>query len=212
MANSTESTARGRTPNHVRRTRTQSAILDAAESQFVERGFAATSIDQVAPLAHVSKGAVYFHFGSKDDLLIALLARSQETVFKPALAILDDANLSATDRIVSYFNRVGSLEQLNRYLLPILTSVQGAAISAEARQRVDRLQGLIHASLVAAIRGGLTAGEFHSPLRPVELASLVQALMDGMLLQWHRNSGGIRGPEFLRAGRHALFGALGVAA
>jgi len=201
--------ARARTPNPVRRSRTRSAILDAAETQFVTRGFAATSIDLVAPLADVSKGAVYFHFGSKDDLLVALLDRSRTTVFEPALAVLNDAALSPSGRIVGYFNRVGSLEQLHRYLLPILASVQGATIAPEARERIDQLQDLIHSSLVAAVRDGLQAGEFSSPLRAVELASLVQALMDGMLLQWHRNAGEIHGPDFLRAGRHAVLGALG---
>lgn len=43
-------------------------ILDAALELFVERGFAATRLDQVARRAGVSKGTLYLYYRSKEDL------------------------------------------------------------------------------------------------------------------------------------------------
>ena len=48
-------------------------ILKAAEKLFSEKGFNQASIDEIADLAEVSTGAVYFYFKNKDDLLIKLM-------------------------------------------------------------------------------------------------------------------------------------------
>ncbi len=47
---------------------TRSSILDAAESVFVERGFAATAMSEIASRAGVTKSLIHHHFGSKDAL------------------------------------------------------------------------------------------------------------------------------------------------
>jgi AcrR family transcriptional regulator len=56
-----------------RRAATRRGLLSAAEKLIVERGFAAASLAEIARAAGVSKGAIYHHFRSKDDLLLALL-------------------------------------------------------------------------------------------------------------------------------------------
>lgn len=48
-------------------------LLDAALAVFVERGFAAARLDEVARRAGVSKGTVYLYFSGKEDLLKALV-------------------------------------------------------------------------------------------------------------------------------------------
>ena len=48
-------------------------ILDAAESLFARSGYHQTSIEQIADMAEVSVGTVYFYFKNKDDLLVKLL-------------------------------------------------------------------------------------------------------------------------------------------
>lgn len=47
---------------------TRSAILDAAEALFVERGFAATSMSEIGRRAAVTKSLIHHHFGSKEEL------------------------------------------------------------------------------------------------------------------------------------------------
>jgi AcrR family transcriptional regulator len=56
---------------------TRTAVLEAAAGQFVARGYAATSIDDVAGLARVSKGAVYYHFADKAHLFEAVFRDRQ---------------------------------------------------------------------------------------------------------------------------------------
>ncbi|AIV44994.1 TetR/AcrR family transcriptional regulator [Burkholderia pseudomallei] len=51
-------------------------ILDAALAEFSASGFAGARIDDIAARAGMSKGGVYTHFGSKDEIFEALLART----------------------------------------------------------------------------------------------------------------------------------------
>ena len=53
-------------------------ILDAAAGVFSERGYEATSIDEVAEAAGISKPVIYDHFDSKKDLHIALIDKQTE--------------------------------------------------------------------------------------------------------------------------------------
>ena len=62
----------------VRRTKeeaqeTRSAILEAAERAFYERGVARTTLADIATLAGVTRGAIYWHFSNKADLVQAML-------------------------------------------------------------------------------------------------------------------------------------------
>ncbi len=56
----------------VRTQETQARLLNAAEEVFVRDGYEAAQIDEIAGIAGRSKGAVYTHFKSKEDLFLAL--------------------------------------------------------------------------------------------------------------------------------------------
>ena len=55
---------------------TRKALLDAARTLFGERGYGATSLDEVAQAAKVTKGALYHHFEGKQELFAAVYDRS----------------------------------------------------------------------------------------------------------------------------------------
>ncbi|WP_123025335.1 TetR/AcrR family transcriptional regulator [Mycolicibacterium stellerae] len=56
------------------------AVLDAARTLFVSKGFDATSVDEIARAAQASKGAVYHHFHDKQAIFTALFRSSQQAV------------------------------------------------------------------------------------------------------------------------------------
>jgi AcrR family transcriptional regulator len=57
---------------------TRQRILDAALDLFIEQGFDGTSLRQIAEQLGVTKAALYYHFESKDDILMALHMRLHE--------------------------------------------------------------------------------------------------------------------------------------
>ena len=58
-----------------RREQTRDDLIAAADRLFVEGGFHATSLDQIAAAAGYTKGAVYSNFASKEDLFFAVYER-----------------------------------------------------------------------------------------------------------------------------------------
>jgi AcrR family transcriptional regulator len=56
---------------------TRAALLDEATSLFAERGYAGTSLEDVASASQVTRGAVYHHFAGKQALFEAVLAAQE---------------------------------------------------------------------------------------------------------------------------------------
>jgi AcrR family transcriptional regulator len=54
---------------------TRSLLLDAAEEVFAEKGFAPATLDDIAHAAGYTKGAIYKHFATKEDLFLAVSDR-----------------------------------------------------------------------------------------------------------------------------------------
>ena len=89
-----------------RRAATIAAIISAASELFTARGFAATSIDDIASCAGVAKGAIYHHFESKEQIF--------QRVFEQmtgALAAEVAATAAAGKSILDRFER-GTLRYL----------------------------------------------------------------------------------------------------
>src|SRR5210317_1399263 len=71
----------------------RSALLDAAANQFAERGFHATSTRELAAAVGMLPGSIYYHFPSKNDLLVAVYdegVRRIETAVGHAIDGVDD--------------------------------------------------------------------------------------------------------------------------
>lgn len=60
-------------PVETRTTRKRQSILAAATELFLQRGFLATNMDEVAAIASVSKQTVYTHFGTKEALFLEIV-------------------------------------------------------------------------------------------------------------------------------------------
>lgn len=81
------------------RSDTKTRILDAAEKLFAERGFSETSLRLITSKAEVNLASVNYHFGSKKELIRAVLARYLD-VFMPA-ASSEIISLQSADKEAS---------------------------------------------------------------------------------------------------------------
>lgn len=70
-------------------------ILDEARDQLLSKGFAATSMQEIADAVGMTKPALYYHFRDKQDLLIAVLGREMEEGKRAFFAALSDQQTMA---------------------------------------------------------------------------------------------------------------------
>src|ERR1035437_6229676 len=82
---------------------TRRAVLAAARSLFGKKGYAQTSVDEIADAARVTKGAVYHHFAGKEALFRAVLAEV-EVEADPRAAGAGDPEGPPIDQIVARVN------------------------------------------------------------------------------------------------------------
>lgn len=78
---------------------TKTRILDAAETLFVSGGFESMSMRQITGAATVNLAAVNYHFGSKDALIQAVLARRLDSLSEQRVAMLDVFESTLGDKL-----------------------------------------------------------------------------------------------------------------
>jgi AcrR family transcriptional regulator len=74
-----------------RRELTRTALVEAAAEVFARRGFDGASLEEIAEAAGFTRGAIYSNFGNKEDLLLAVVDRYNQTLFDAFSDRLDEA-------------------------------------------------------------------------------------------------------------------------
>ncbi len=77
---------------------TRSLLLDAAEDVFAEKGFAPATLDDIAHAAGYTKGAIYKHFATKEDLFLAVSDRYWRRYFDNFAEVMSSAERDRSAR------------------------------------------------------------------------------------------------------------------
>ncbi|MEK6243359.1 MAG: TetR/AcrR family transcriptional regulator [Pseudomonadota bacterium] len=181
-------------------------LLDSALHLFVSRGYRSTNLERIAGDAGLSKGAVYFYFGSKESVLLELLKRVQTIVVDDAIKAAEEAGASAIDRMVAFLHNQAKLGVSRRddVFLLILMSLE----FSHRRDRISRfIAGIyrrLHKYVELLIRSGQKSAEFRTDVPVRELAAIVMANHDGTFLEWYRRAQALNGPSLVRALRSVV--------
>jgi AcrR family transcriptional regulator len=89
---------------------TRERLISEAQRLFRERGYFATSLDQIALAADVTKGAIYGHFSSKEDLLLSAIERAPTPDLGTALY---DQSRPVRERLAEFGRGIAVDEDIN---------------------------------------------------------------------------------------------------
>lgn len=157
------------TPGRLERRKalTRAAILAAAGRLFSERGFEATSIQQIAEAADTGVGTLYGYFASKDDILHEVLqAHSLEAVERYRATLRDDT--PPIDRLCAGLTEYGRYIRDHRVIL-----ASGFAAPRPAALADETPAGWLFEAFRRVISDGIARADF----RPVPVESTVRTLM-----------------------------------
>ncbi|MDR9855575.1 TetR/AcrR family transcriptional regulator [Paenibacillus sp. VCA1] len=79
---------------------TKQDIIHSASKMFKEKGYLATSIQEIAQDCSIAKGSVYKHFPSKEDLLCAVFDECQTVYFEQAEFLKNNESKSSKEKFV----------------------------------------------------------------------------------------------------------------
>jgi AcrR family transcriptional regulator len=82
-------------------------ILDAAQALFFGEGYGATSVNRLIEVVGISKGALYHHFKSKEEVLDCLVERLTAALVARLEAVLADERMSALDKLNAFYASSG---------------------------------------------------------------------------------------------------------
>jgi TetR/AcrR family fatty acid metabolism transcriptional regulator len=144
----------GRSPRDKAATRER--ILQAAMSVFAERGYGATSVDEIARQAGSSKGGVYFHFANKQAIFEALIADLVTMLANDVQAAIarEHGALPRVDAALAVVIRTFSAHRGLTHLLLVETSGLGPPFDQEVRAARGMFVGIIESYLAQAVAEG----------------------------------------------------------
>lgn len=166
-----------------RREQTRALLLEAAARVFAARGLDGATVDDVAAAAGFTKGAVYSHFGSKDELFLAMLEGRYSENMAELERLLDEPGdpgqharaagreFEAEARADPDWQRV--------YLEAMLRAMRDDGFRSAFAKRHREMHDRLSATLARRLqREGVT------PVVPPErLAVVISALANGILLE-----------------------------
>lgn len=152
----------------------EGAILDAAEILFAEKGFDAVSIRAIAEKADVSKANVFHHFGSKENLYLAVL-RSAVTESSQILDELEENSEDKLERMRQFSARhlqsILGHQHVSRLILR--EALEGG--SERGKELAEKVVGKSYSRMVELCRDGQKSGELRPELDPALVATLMVA-------------------------------------
>ena len=123
---------------------TREGILEAAARIFSEKGFHATSMQDIADEVHLQKASLYHHFSSKQEILADILDHALDLI-NQRLEIVLSQPLSADEKLrqamTSYFQTIAENKNLSAVLLLEMRSLDPElkARMASRREKFERL-------------------------------------------------------------------------
>lgn len=167
-------------------TDTRTRIMEAAAKTFAQQGYANASLEKVAAAAGLTKGAVYWHFSSKQDLFLAILEKSLHRQLQVLPEQIEQV-LKADDPETALSLWLQSqLECLNEGETSAMLFFEFVALSREPeiREKLQAMYGKILDTVGHLLAEMQKKGMIAEGLEPGLIGLMVSALNKGILLEW----------------------------
>lgn len=184
---------------------TRNALLDAAETVFERRGVSATSLQEVAEAAGVTRGAVYWHFRDKADLYNAMMDRAvlpfEQHWLVAGADDGDDPLRCLRDLLLDILRRIAGDARLQRVIAISTLKVEYVGELDAIRQRHLQVATQALQRFEPLLRLAAAAGQLAPGVSTKAAARAVHAMVDGLITNWMLDRSAF---DLKRVGRSAV--------
>lgn len=193
------STARSRTPREDKR----NAVLTTAAQMFNERGFHATSLDDIAAQLKVTKPTLYYYVKNKDEILLACVRQGLQMMID-GIEASHRAGGSAIDQLRTCMAMYGHI--VTQPFGMCLIRVADQEVPIESRVELRRIKSLIDHEFRRLVTAGIAEGS----LLPCDPKLTAFTIAGGLswIGRWYRPDGDIPGDEIVRQSVATLLGGI----
>lgn len=156
-------------------------VLTAAATLFTQKGYESTTMQDIMTESGLSKGAIYYHFKSKQEILSTMVTEAQERINTFIREVAEDDRLSVEGKIkhiIEYFynNENQRLLILNRWVEKAPYSLLGTIRNGHEN---------IAPQIAKIIEQGVQNGELHCtcPLELSEVLLLLDVWLDPVITE-----------------------------
>ena len=166
-----------------RKATTRNHILQSALTAFSEKGYHQTTMDDIVARSGLSKGALYWHFKSKQELFVALVEWFMLQFSEQVLHAWEDDNISAADKLRAMVRvSLEGSEQLIPFFKVFLDFWAQTSDDEQLRQMFEQIIGTYEVQLAEIIEEGITSGEFRPVKEPQKLSLALFGMLDALFL------------------------------
>jgi len=159
----------------------QDSLLEIAVREFNERGYDATSMEDLSRAAGITKSSFYHHFVGKEALLRAALERSLAGLF----ALLDEPEARTGTALQRLRHIVhGQVAVLQRDL-PYVTLLLRVRGNTESERWALERRRAFDAHVAGLVRAAVEAGEIRPGIDPALAARLLSGLVNSVVEWYH---------------------------
>ncbi len=151
--------------------RRREQILDAAFRVFSSKGYRSATVDDVASEAGVSKGTCYQYFSSKEDIFVATMERSLESLLSEARSTASEAR-DALGRLA-----IEGLSFISRYREVQFMFLSVISEALAGNERLRRKGAEIFRRVAEFLAGDIEKGVEEGTFKPVDSRSVAYALI-----------------------------------
>ena len=166
--------------------KTRSRILASALSLFVKKGYEHTTFTDIAARLKMTKGAVYWHFASKEALLVALVEEMLKKFRRRLDEFLPKGELTfraVADMMVQSAGRLVEDPKSAAFFMLMKTRIKwGADSMAATREKLlsRDMNGPYH-TFIKAVENDIAAKRVRADVNPIALASVAVSVWDGLV-------------------------------
>lgn len=173
----------------------RAAILAAAERCFAERGFSATTVQDIASTAGVTAGALYRYYPGKDAIVTAIIAASHNDILAAYQAMPSDGTF--IEGLIGLFDDLIEAPPEQRSVAVFSEVIAESFRNATVRKALQASERELDAWIMQRIGNEQAENRLSDDLDPQAVSLVLAALFDGLILR----SGliGTTSPAALRA-------------
>jgi AcrR family transcriptional regulator len=162
--------------------RTRERLLQAAYREVYRTGFQSASLDTILASTGVTKGALYYHFKSKEALGYAIVEEIVEEITRDRWVrpLQRSKDKDAIDALIGIVRAIPARPKDVRGGCPLVNLAQEMSpLDERFRERLERIFHTWQKEIAAAFRRAQSQGTVRRDLVPEEIASFLIALVEG---------------------------------